>query len=183
VDATVDHYGSEARPHCAPEGLTRNGYRQTSKSRRYVDYSCRLQATSGSEALQPFWQEFILSMSGPVSTALVGTLIIGLFVSKITEAAQARREDSTLRTALIKELAEVGASLYLATQHYQRLLDSITHPRHPPIMTAIAWTTSIYAPALRSTRWKRDSLHTSSTSAHCAHGTRYPTYFRSATSN
>jgi len=70
-------------------------------------------------------------MSGPVSTALVGTLIIGLFVSKITEAAQARREDSTLRTALIKELAEVGASLYLATQHYQRLLDSITPPATP----------------------------------------------------
>lgn len=82
-------------------------------------------------ALRPFWKEFILSLSGPLSTVLIGTLIVGLFVSRITEAAQGRREDSMLRADLIRELAEVGTALYLATQHYQRTLDAITPPAAP----------------------------------------------------
>ena len=39
--------------------------------------------------MRPFWQELILSSSGPIFTALIGTLIVGLFVSRITQAAQA----------------------------------------------------------------------------------------------
>lgn len=81
--------------------------------------------------MRPFWQELALSLSAPLFTALIGTLIVGLFVSRITEAAQARREDSALRADLIRELAEVGAALYLATQHYQRITGSPTSSAMP----------------------------------------------------
>lgn len=49
--------------------------------------------------MRPFWQELILSLSAPLSTALIGTFIVRLFVSRITEAL--KRDVKIPRSGLV----------------------------------------------------------------------------------
>ncbi len=81
-----------------------------------------------------FWQELLLRSVGPFVTAVVGTLIIGALVARITRKAQERRADNQLkeerihaenqlRLQLIGQMTEAASSLYMATQTYWRKKD------------------------------------------------------------
>ena len=81
-----------------------------------------------------FWEKLLLQSVGPLVTAVVGTLIIGLFVAWITRKAQERRADyqlreeriraeNQLRLQLIGQMTEAASSLYMATQHFWRKKD------------------------------------------------------------
>jgi hypothetical protein len=78
-----------------------------------------------------FWERVILAVVGPLFTAIVGTLIIGLFVQKVTREAQERRADSRreedriraeheLRVRLIDQMTAAASALYIVTQHFWR---------------------------------------------------------------
>jgi hypothetical protein len=70
-----------------------------------------------------FWQELILSLVGPLSVAVIGTFLFGLWAAWITKRWQERKEDAALRESLIRELLEVSSALYLALRHYEHLVD------------------------------------------------------------
>jgi hypothetical protein len=57
---------------------------------------------------------------GPVVTALLGGLIIGLIAAKIARNAEGRRSDHRLREEMISQVTEAAASLYYTTQRYWR---------------------------------------------------------------
>ena len=73
--------------------------------------------------MRPFWQELILNLVGPLSVAVVGTFLLGLWAAWITKKWQDRKEDAALRESLIRELLEVSSALYLALRHYEYLVD------------------------------------------------------------
>jgi len=73
--------------------------------------------------MRPFWQQLILSLLAPLTTAVIGTFLLGLWAAWITQRWQARKEDTTLREALIRELLETSSALYLALRHYEYLAD------------------------------------------------------------
>jgi hypothetical protein len=79
-----------------------------------------------------FAQQLLLNIAGPLLTAIVGTLLIGLVVGRITRKAQERREDQLLRGALgreeralrqslIEEMTDTASALYIQTQLYWRV--------------------------------------------------------------
>ena len=81
-----------------------------------------------------FCEKLLLAAVGPLVGAIFGTLIIGLFVARITRNAQERRADSQLREErtraenqlriqLIGQMTEAASSLYMATQHFWRKKD------------------------------------------------------------
>jgi hypothetical protein len=73
--------------------------------------------------MRPFWQQLILSLLAPLSTAVIGTFLLGLCAAWVTQRWQARKEDAALRESLIRELLEVSGALYLALRHYEHLVD------------------------------------------------------------
>jgi hypothetical protein len=81
-----------------------------------------------------FGQQLILESIGPLTSAIVGTLIIGWFVTRITQKAQDRRADNQLheelvraqhqlRLQLIGEMTDAASRLYMATQSFWRKKD------------------------------------------------------------
>src|SRR5713101_8994651 len=73
--------------------------------------------------MRPFWQQLILSLLGPLSTAVIGTFLLGLWAAWVTQRWQARKEDAALRESLIRELLEASSALSLALRHYEHLVD------------------------------------------------------------
>lgn len=71
--------------------------------------------------MRPFWEEFALSISGPLLTALIATGLVGLWVSRTAQRWQERREDAHLRESLIKETLETAGAFYVALRHNDRL--------------------------------------------------------------
>ncbi len=67
-----------------------------------------------------FLQQLFLNVTGPVVTAVVGTFVLGQVASKITRAAQERRENYKLRDELVADATEGLMRLYLATQRFWR---------------------------------------------------------------
>ena len=72
-----------------------------------------------------FLEKVFLQSVGPLVTAVIGTLIIGTFVARITRKAQERRADNQLqeervraqnqlRLQLIGQMTEAVSSLYIA---------------------------------------------------------------------
>jgi hypothetical protein len=73
--------------------------------------------------MRPFWQQLILSLLAPLSTAVIGTFLLGLWAAWIAQRWQARKEDTALRESLVRELLEVSSALYLALRQYEHLVD------------------------------------------------------------
>lgn len=73
--------------------------------------------------MRPFWQEVILNLVGPLSVAVIGTFLLGLWAAWVTKKWQDRKEDAALRESLIRELLEASSALYLALRHYEHLVD------------------------------------------------------------
>jgi hypothetical protein len=90
-----------------------------------------------------FTQQVLLNIAGPLVAAIVGTLVIGLFVGRVTRKAQERREDQllreskrredellrdavgreerALRRSLVEEMTSTASALYIQTQLYWRV--------------------------------------------------------------
>jgi hypothetical protein len=83
-----------------------------------------------SETVRSFWEQFALNAAGPVVTALLGGLIVGVFASWITLRAQQRREDHQLRNALIDQVTEAASTFYFALQLYERAHAGATGDEH-----------------------------------------------------
>lgn len=71
--------------------------------------------------MRPFWQQLILSLLAPLTTAVIGTFLLGLWAAWITQRWQVRKEHAALRESLIRELLETSSALYLALRHYEHL--------------------------------------------------------------
>ena len=65
-------------------------------------------------------EKILVAMAGPLTAAIVGTLIIGLFVAWIARRAQYRRERYELRRELIGEMTEAASALLYVTAYYRR---------------------------------------------------------------
>ena len=72
-------------------------------------------------AMRTFWQEPVLSLVGPVLTAIVGTASIGIWAARVTRQWQERKEDALVRQSLIRELLESAGAFYVALRHYSRV--------------------------------------------------------------
>ena len=59
------------------------------------------------------WQKVIIAAISPLVAAFVGTLIVGLWASRITERVQQRRQERDLREKIIVEMTETATALYL----------------------------------------------------------------------
>jgi hypothetical protein len=71
------------------------------------------------------FERILIAAVGPITAAVVGTLIIGLFVAGITQRAQDRRARYELRRELITQMTEASSTLLYATVHYRRLKQGI----------------------------------------------------------
>lgn len=67
-----------------------------------------------------FGQQLVLNIVGPLTTAVVGGLIVGALVGIITRAYEKRKASRKLREGLIANVTQVSASLYIATQQFWR---------------------------------------------------------------
>lgn len=67
-----------------------------------------------------FGQQLVLDLVGPVTTALLGTLAVGLFAQWITRRAQERRAANDLRNELITAMSLAASRLYMQTRHFGR---------------------------------------------------------------
>lgn len=62
----------------------------------------------------------VLNAVGPITAAVVGTVIIGGIAQHITQRAQDRRAYRELRHTLAFEMAEAAYDLYFRTEHHAR---------------------------------------------------------------
>src|SRR5438105_7183585 len=69
---------------------------------------------------QGLLHDLALAVVGPIVAALLGSLVIGLFVQRVARRAQDRRADHDLRHELIDEMVRAASALYLQTQTYWR---------------------------------------------------------------
>jgi hypothetical protein len=67
-----------------------------------------------------FWFKAGIAAIGPLFGAIVGSLIIGLFIQGVTRRAQERREKLDLRHELVQRMNEAANGLYMQTQMYWR---------------------------------------------------------------
>lgn len=67
-----------------------------------------------------FFDRLVLQIAGPVVAALLGTLIIGLFVGWVTRRSQDRRARYELRHELVSQMTLSANELYFAILHYRR---------------------------------------------------------------
>jgi len=70
---------------------------------------------------RPIPEELLIQSAGPVVTAVVGTLVIGLLAQRITRRTQTRREELALRQQLVSELVEVAGSAAVALRLFERV--------------------------------------------------------------
>lgn len=70
--------------------------------------------------MRPFWQEAGLQSIGPLTGAIVGTLIIGFLAQGIAHRGQAAREVQRMREKFIRDATDVAVSLFAATERYWR---------------------------------------------------------------
>jgi uncharacterized protein involved in cysteine biosynthesis len=66
--------------------------------------------------------KIVIAAVSPLVAAFVGTLIVGLWASRITERVQQRRQDRDLRESIIVEMTQTATALYLETQCYSRAI-------------------------------------------------------------
>jgi hypothetical protein len=83
--------------------------------------------------MRPFWQQLILSLLAPLTTAVIGTFLLGLWAAWITQRWQVRKEHAAIRESLIHELLETSSALYLALRHYEHLTDPAESWRDMPL--------------------------------------------------
>ena len=67
------------------------------------------------------FEKILVAVVGPLTAAIVGTLIIGLFVAWITRRAQDRRARYELRRQLISEMTEAASALLYVIDHYRKV--------------------------------------------------------------
>jgi len=70
---------------------------------------------------EAFFEKVLVALVGPLTAAIVGTLIIGLFVAWTTRRAQDRRVRHELRRQLISEMTEAASALLFVTEHYRKI--------------------------------------------------------------
>jgi hypothetical protein len=67
-----------------------------------------------------FWQQATLNAIGPLTTAVVGLLLVGLAINFVTRAVQDRRAANELKYGLISEITETASTLYHHIVQYDR---------------------------------------------------------------
>jgi hypothetical protein len=70
-----------------------------------------------------FEEQILLNIAAPLTTVLVGGVLIAGLAGIITRHAQKRRADRQLREQLVAEVTTAAATLYMATQHFRRARD------------------------------------------------------------
>jgi hypothetical protein len=85
--------------------------------------------TSRSESLL---RQLLVAATGPVVSAILGSLIIGLFAQWLTRRVQDNRDASTIRRQLVSDLTEVAGATSLALNAFCRLKDNVAGERWRP---------------------------------------------------
>ena len=75
-------------------------------------------AMSPSESLL---RQLLVAATGPVVTAILGSLIVGLFAQWLTRRVQDNRDASTIRRQLVSDLTEVAGASSLELNAFHRL--------------------------------------------------------------
>ncbi len=70
---------------------------------------------------QNFLEKLLLAIAGPLTAAVVGTLVIGSFLAWAARRQQERRTRYDLRHELISEMTRTANALYFAILHYCRV--------------------------------------------------------------
>ncbi len=86
-------------------------------------------AMSPSESL--LWQ-MLVAATGPVVSAILGSLIVGLFAQWLTRRVQDNRDASTIRRQLVSDLTEVAGASSLALNAFHRLKGNVAGERWRP---------------------------------------------------
>lgn len=76
-----------------------------------------------------FERQIVLNVVGPLTTVLVGGVIVGGLANTLARRAQQRRAQRELREQLVKEVTTVLAGLYMATQQFRRNVEDLKLPR------------------------------------------------------
>jgi hypothetical protein len=83
-------------------------------------------AMSTSESLL---RQLLVAATGPVVTAILGSLIIGLFAQWLTRRVQDNRDASMIRRQLVSDLTEVAGASSLELSAFHRLKDNLAGKR------------------------------------------------------
>jgi hypothetical protein len=81
---------------------------------------------------RPIPEELLIQSTGPLVTAVVGTLVIGLLAQRITRRTQTRREELALRQQLVSELVEVAGSAAVALRLFERVTEDYKSGERSP---------------------------------------------------
>lgn len=76
-------------------------------------------------------RQLLVAATGPVVTAIVGSLVIGLFAQWLTRRVQDHRDASTTRRQLVSDLTEVAGASTLELSAYHRLKRTMASRRIP----------------------------------------------------
>jgi hypothetical protein len=69
-----------------------------------------------------FWYKAGVSAVGPVISAILGGLIIGVIVQWVARRTQERQGERSLRNALVAEVTDAADALYIQTQMFWRVV-------------------------------------------------------------
>jgi|tagenome__1003787_1003787.scaffolds.fasta_scaffold20886210_1 hypothetical protein len=83
-------------------------------------------ATSPSRSLLT---QLLVAVTGPVVTAILGSLIVGLFAQWLTRRVQDNRDASTIRRQLVSDLTEVAGASSLELNAFHRLKGNLAGER------------------------------------------------------
>ena len=86
-------------------------------------------AMSTSESLL---RQLLVAATGPIVTAILGSLVVGLFAQWLTRRVQDNRDASTIRRQLVSDLTEVAGVSSLELNAFQRLKDNLAGKRSGP---------------------------------------------------
>jgi hypothetical protein len=94
--------------------------------KQYVDWGDLPMVLSASESLV---RQLLVAATGPVVTAILGSLIVGLFAQWLTRRVQDHRDESTIRRQLVSDLTEIAGASSLELHAFHRRKDKVAGKR------------------------------------------------------
>jgi predicted DNA-binding ArsR family transcriptional regulator len=78
---------------------------------------------------EPLLRQLVVAATGPVVTAILGSLLVGLFAQWVARKVQDQRDASTIRRQLVSDLTEVAGASSLELNAFGRLRGRLTGRR------------------------------------------------------
>ncbi|MDV3456544.1 hypothetical protein RZN05_06070 [Sphingomonas sp. HF-S4] len=79
----------------------------------------------GHIAGEPLWQKLLLAVIGPATTAIVGSLLAALAVSRLLDRKRRKDADRDMREQIVQDMARIAATFYFQMLQFRRARTSL----------------------------------------------------------